>query len=312
MKIQEILNKEQSLKGQLLCILLVLFHHWAQKSNLNNIEFLSFLKYIGGCACCGFFFLSGYGIYKSYLKDPIVWRSSFIKKRFVKVLFPFFIICSLYYLVHIFATHSNFDITTCLLSILGIDISANGHFWFMQFLILLYIGIYIISYITNNNKLQLLYITIWNLLCIILVGKNMGATSSLGFALGICCSIYIKIVSRIMQNKLFFIGCLLIFIVSFVLQAKFEEGFKISYFVNLITFLPLLIYTSQKLVINRYIKMLQPYSYYLYLTNAFSIQIYIRLEHKLGILLSLILYLLLNITIAIIAKESISKTSFIK
>lgn len=312
MRVQKLLNKEQSLKGQLLCILLVLLHHWAQKSNLNNIEFLGFLKYIGGCACCGFFFLSGYGIYESYLKNPLTWRSSFIKKRFGKVLFPFFIISGLYYLVYIFTTHTNFNITICLLSILGIDIRSNGHFWFMQFLILFYIGIYIISYITSNNKLQLFYIIIWNLLCIIIIGKNMGATSSLGCIVGIYCSIYMKIVSRILQNRLFLMGCLLIFIISFLGQIEFKEGFKINYLISLITFLPLLIYTSQRLVINRFLKMLQPYSFYLYLTNAFAINIYIRLEYKLGILLSLILYLLLNIIIAIIIKNLISKIPIIK
>lgn len=312
MRDQKLLNKEQSLKGQLLCILLVIFHHWAQKSNLNNLEFLVFLKYIGGCACCGFFFLSGYGIYESYLKNPVTWQSSFIKKRFVKILFPFFIISSLYYIVYIFTTETNFNIITCILSILGIDIKANGHFWFMQFLILFYIGIYVISYITSNNKRQLLYITIWNLLCIILIGKNMGTTSSLGCIFGIYCSIYVNKVSRILQKRLFLIGCLLVFIISFVGQIEFKEGFKINYFVSLVTFLPLLIYTCRKLNINKFIKMLQPYSYYLYLTNGFSIHIYIKLEQEVGFILSLILYLLLNIIIAIIAKNLISRISIIK
>lgn len=187
---EKLLRLEQSKTGQLICVFLVLIHHWTQKESLDYNSLLSFFepfKYIGGCACCGFFFLSGYGLFESYQKDSNLWLTTFLRKRMVKVFFPFFLFCLLYYVLWITKGGYRFDLMVFVKSVLGANLVINGHFWFMQCMLLLYWGLYCILKFINiqHRKIQIFCLFVYQCLLILILGKVYGYISSFAFFGGV-------------------------------------------------------------------------------------------------------------------------------
>ncbi len=88
----------QSLRG--MAALLVLLHHMAPMT--RNGVLLHRLFSIGGgsLAVALFFFLSGYGLQKQYMKNREVYRHSFLKKRIPSILIPWAFFAVLYWLVY--------------------------------------------------------------------------------------------------------------------------------------------------------------------------------------------------------------------
>jgi peptidoglycan/LPS O-acetylase OafA/YrhL len=299
------LLREQSLIGQLICIMLVLIHHWSQKSDLTGIAsiFVPF-EYIGGCACCGFFFFSGYGLFESYNNNSVTFKRLFIRKRFVKVLVPFIFSCLIYYIIWIFREGQNFTFSIFIMSILGLNIKINGHFWFMQFLILLYISLYFSVLFVKEEKKQIILLIVANILLIVLLGRSCGYISSFGFCIGVMVSHFtkrcaIKLEKRTLLFTFFF------FIICYYFAFYKNIFFKLTFTLSLFAFLPLLFWLSKKIKASKVLLWLAGYSYYFYLTNAMALIINAYAFGKNMNVLGLILYIVFNVFLGIVLKTII-------
>lgn len=305
----KLLKKEQSQIGQLLCIFLVLIHHWVQASSYDFGSlyiFLDFFKYIGGCACCGFFFLSGYGLFESYKRDSNYWLKSFFRKRMVKVVFPYMLFCLLYYVIWVAKGDKHFSIIVFLKSLFGFNLEINGHFWFMQFLLLLYLGLYFSLILFKDSHKQVFSLFVYQCFIILLVGKTYGCISSFGFVMGVIIS-YANKYNILRINIISIIICLLVFVFTYYLAFYKITLFKLTFFLNLCAFLPLLIVVLRKLAYSNMVGLFSKYSFYLYLTNALTLQTCSSLFNQKNIILSLGIYLVCNLLYGIFFKFFIDK-----
>lgn len=301
----KLLSRDQSRIGQFICIILVLIHHWSQISELNGIVLIfSPFKYIGGCACCGFFFFSGYGLYESYKKNVKSFKRQFIRKRFSKVLVPFIFSCIIYYFIWIFRAKQNFTFSNFFLSALGLNLEVNGHFWFMQSLILLYVCLYFSILIVNTKTKQIILLFVVNILLILMIGRSCGYLSSLGFSIGIVASHTNSDKNMRFEKKTLF--CALgAFLICYYFAFYENIFFKFTFTLSLIAFLPLLVWSSKKIKASIFLLWLSGYSYYFYLTNAMVLIINAYAFGKNMNILGLILYIVFNVFLGIVLKTII-------
>ena len=122
-----------------------------------------------------FFFCSGFGLYYSYLRNPLPW-TDFIKKRFVKVYLPYILVIFVCALVPY--TYADDDRLAALLSHVFLYkmfvpkyIQSFGPYWFMssifQYYLLFYAIIKLKDKVNNNKRFLLIWIVIslvWSIL----------------------------------------------------------------------------------------------------------------------------------------------------
>lgn len=80
-------------------ILAIVIMHYSDRLDLNEI--LIAAKNFGGAGIHTFFMISGFGLYLSYSKKPISYPQ-FLKKRFVKIYFPYIIIVLVTFVINLF------------------------------------------------------------------------------------------------------------------------------------------------------------------------------------------------------------------
>ncbi|KKG67881.1 hypothetical protein DU43_06805 [Methanosarcina mazei] len=85
----EFLTKENTERVRGLLVLLIILHHFTR--GMDNIGLMLPFRPIGIYVVSFFFFLSGYGLMSSKLKNPNYFKN-FISKRTSKVYIPFLII----------------------------------------------------------------------------------------------------------------------------------------------------------------------------------------------------------------------------
>lgn len=125
------LEESNTIKG--LCILIVMIHHYEQSTIAVNS--LTLFRALGPIACSIFFFLSGYGLTISRsIKNYQYWI-----KRFMKILVPFFLSNLIYIL---YQWNNLIEVEDTIYYFFGIKL-INDHCWFLQVLILMYIGYFI-------------------------------------------------------------------------------------------------------------------------------------------------------------------------
>lgn len=113
-----------------------------------------------------FFFLSGYGLQKSFLKHKD-YKNSFLIYRFPKLLFPYLLANFIYWLMYL-AFDCRFTIKEIILSILhGNPIVSNS--WFLLALLIYYLVFYLIMLLFGSNPRKMivaacLYYLIWIML----------------------------------------------------------------------------------------------------------------------------------------------------
>ena len=83
--------------------IVVLFHHLAQNTDKGIIFHKFYL--VGYMAVAFFFFLSGYGLQKSYMTKGEAYRKSFLFKRIPQIFIPFIIITVLYWIAYLYEGH---------------------------------------------------------------------------------------------------------------------------------------------------------------------------------------------------------------
>lgn len=303
------LNKEQTNLCKAISIIMIVLHHWEQKAMLPYIDFLN---HIGGLACAVFFFLSGYGLYKSYDKNPDKWCKTFLQRRITKIIIPFWcanILYSLYFDLFVNAA----DLNIIILQILGIKL-INGHFWFLQAIIVLYLSLYISLKYSKKDWIRLIIMLIGTLAAIFVSGGRMGNTVSLFFLLGVVLSKYEHHIILFIQNRfnvyntfLWILLCI-IFISTFNLVYYKHFLFRILFLINPLIFLYLLISLVKKIRINNSVlTWIGNDSYYIYMMNCFSVILFLSINNLYNPIISLIVYLLFNILLSYVFHKCLNR-----
>ncbi len=138
--------------------LVVLFHHLAQYTE-SGIAFRYFIK-IGFLAVAFFFFISGYGLQKSFIKKQDSYRKGFLLRRIPTVLVPYIVITFFYWLMYKRngLVYSFKDIVFSIAD--GHPIAANS--WYLINIFVFYIVFKLLMFIGKKHSfLMILGSTVW-------------------------------------------------------------------------------------------------------------------------------------------------------
>ena len=178
-----ILSKPLATAMKGVAILLVMLSH------VGNDGFrLKFLIPLGAIAVAVFLVLSGYGLMESYAKNGL---SGFWRKRFLRVLLPYFLWMVAY---------------AAFLSLNGWDLPLEEfRYWFVEYILLWYAIFYFVLRFVFKYR-WLMFIGIAILLFLFL--PNLHAQQSLSFIVGMAISEKKDFIRRIPANKLLMVGCI--------------------------------------------------------------------------------------------------------
>ena len=139
------LSTSKSYRG--LFAIVVIFHHLALRTT-TGVLFQPFAS-MGSLAVAFFFFLSGYGLQKSYIIKSESYKKDFLLKRIPTVLIPYIIITAIYWLTHLFLGHfySIKDIIHGL--IVGYPIAENS--WFIVNILIFYVVFWLLMLICKKH-----------------------------------------------------------------------------------------------------------------------------------------------------------------
>lgn len=291
------LAREQTNFLKVACIFIIIIHHWAQAILLNDFYFL---RSIGGHCCGIFYFLSGYGLYTSYIKNDKEWISNFFKKRLKNILFPFILANILYF---IYKNDWQLDIISIIEYIIGIKL-INGHFWFLQSLLLLYICTYIaFRFCKKNFLVQIIIILFGNIIYIL--GGNLASLITLSFPLGLLYKKYENHLSNKLNINVYFFIILFLFICSYYLIFYRNILMSFLFLPNILISIYLALCISKKIT-NKYkfINYFTPYTFYLYMMNAFSVYFFLYIDNIIKYeIICFFLYIIFNIVLSIFFKK---------
>lgn len=214
--------------------LMVLVHHLGEACKLDGL-FGKINSYLGPIAVGAFFFLSAYGLIKSYQKN-----NDYVKKIFfVKIPLLYFLqvlINSIYYLI--FFTKSNLSTLNIVVRIFNLDIffnypRMNGYSWFITTILFMYIILGVVLLILRKFKFKkeklIVAITMHLIVIALIITVNHTPISSLYisalecFPLGIWLSFYEKEICKFLNKKyLFYISIILIPIILTVFSIFYK------------------------------------------------------------------------------------------
>lgn len=134
-------------------MLSIVVHHYMKKVAMHKLLYTAF--FFGGSGIHAFIFISGYGLGLSRVTN---W-TDFYRKRFRKVLLPYYIGVTMIFLVNLLFPIYGDDwgayVSHLLLYKMFIErynVSFGGHFWFISTIVQLYVLFPLISWFVARNK----------------------------------------------------------------------------------------------------------------------------------------------------------------
>lgn len=139
-------------------MLLIIFHHLSQQ--LTHPDDLKLLQGVGILCVSFFFFHSGYGLVKSLALNPDYFHA-FFRRRYTKLLVPFFLSNLIYLGVNLYfgASCSRLRLIKCML---GLEL-VNTHAWFILTIAMFYFAFYCIFRFCPQKKLRYFLLFIFQL-----------------------------------------------------------------------------------------------------------------------------------------------------
>lgn len=153
-------ESSKCLKGAMaLCIML---HHIAYTVN-GGMIFRGF-KNIGFLVTSVFFFLSGYGLQKSYIKSD-KYKDKFLLKRLPKILIPYIIISVIVWGMR--AIYGRIETPIMILKNLRMGDPIVPNSWYILCILIFYVAFYILMLICKNHKgYMIIGATVWYIIYI--------------------------------------------------------------------------------------------------------------------------------------------------
>lgn len=218
MDIKLTVSTSNFLRG-VLSIIIVLHH----LQFVVDIPVLSVFKPLGAPAVSIFFFISGYGLMSSVLKNPIVYFQGFWKKRLFKILIPFLLASILFHLLN----EKTISLSAAISALVFKGETQLPYSWFVYSIILFYIFFYIsfkVFDVDHGVKVALVFVLV--LLYMVLTKEILNFerawwVSAIAFPVGILVKLKEVSISEILNTKrrvLLTIGgliCLILFFYSF-------------------------------------------------------------------------------------------------
>lgn len=150
------IEKGRSFRGIL--ALTVVCHHLAEKTGDSSLFHI--FAFLGFLPVAYFFFLSGYGLQKSYARKP-GYRGTILKKRIPSVLVPYLFVTALYWLLSV-VEGAPYSVGEVVRSFAAGDPIARFT-WYIVFVLLLYGGFYLVTALYRGNQISG---ALWNLLLV--------------------------------------------------------------------------------------------------------------------------------------------------
>lgn len=177
------IEKGRSFRGIL--ALTVVCHHLADKTGDSSLFHV--FAFLGFLPVAYFFFLSGYGLQKSYAGKP-GYRASILKKRIPSVFVPYLFVTLLYWLLSA-VEGAPYSVGEVLRSFAVGDPIARFT-WYIVFILLLYVGFYLMSALYRGNQTCGVVWHMAFLLALVLLFRKLGFSgywynSCLTYLLGI-------------------------------------------------------------------------------------------------------------------------------
>ena len=225
--------------------IVVIFHHLAQRTETGF--FFHLFTQIGQPAVAFFFFLSGYGLQKSYITKSDKYREGFLLKRIPTVLIPYIIITAIYWLMHFFLGHF-YSLNEIIHSfIIGRPISENS--WFIVNILIFYVVFWLLMRICKKHYfMMILGGFIWYILhfifCLKMKYGSYWYLSSHLLIIGMLYATYeqsiINLFKKNTLQKVFFLACIFSFLYIFSLKTELLIGTQV--FANIFSISSVLIY----------------------------------------------------------------------
>jgi putative acyltransferase len=278
----DFLEKENtnSLRG--LLVFGIIFTHIAAKVN-SGYHFANF-RYIGTYLVAVYFFLSGYALYFQF-ENKEDYLNGFLRKRFLKILIPYFWVNLLYLLVYfwLWRNEINLEYFKNLIIKGGTLVS---HSWFIIVILAFYLIFYFAYSKFERNK-ALMFITFSCMFLMLLFYKigyqNYWGNNLFAFPFGIWFCMNREKIERILfskYNQLIFFSVILLFVTHHY-PIYFQNFYQLN---NLFDFvagnIDGLVFTVFFLLVmvkldfrNRWLKQFNSISLYLYMTHGLIISI---------------------------------------
>ena len=238
-------NKKEKLSKDIFCILkgicalFIVLGHISQKANSGFI--FSYLEYFSTLAVSLYFFMSGYGLIKSYHKKGSEYLDKGLKNKIIKLIKEYLIL-SLFFWILRNAINDELSAKEYLLSFI------NGqpciyYSWYMIEIILIYIFFYLSSRLSKKDDKKniiicSIFLIILSLIYIKTDYKFYWYNSNMTFIFGMIYACYYeKIRNFIKKKNLFYLfTIILLFILSFMLTFYNKIFYQIAgiFFVQII------------------------------------------------------------------------------
>ncbi len=165
---EEFLSLKQAKLIQASACLGIVLHHLTQ--SVTNYAFLpqmpiSILNFCGLLFTAIFFFFSGYGLLTSLQNKP-GYLSTFLQKRLVAVLVPFWIINALGVLLLAAGYGISYTVKDALSDIFGFTL-VNSNGWFIIEIVVLYLAFFVLFSLLKNRDLALALLCVFTVLLIV-------------------------------------------------------------------------------------------------------------------------------------------------
>ena len=239
--------------------IVVVFHHLALQTQ-TGIAFRYFAS-IGHLAVAYFFFLSGYGLQKSYMIKGDVYRKDFLAKRLPVIIIPYIIVTTLYWITY--AIGGNFySFKDVILAIVN-GWPIVSYSWYIINIFVFYIAFYFFMCICRKHYFYMLicacaWYFLYVLFCVKMEYGSWWYISTQVLIVGMFWAIYENKILNILRRNIFIIPSIwILFIALFIFQCKissFNNGINlILYFVITIVFSLSIVLFSMKFQIGNVI-----------------------------------------------------------
>lgn len=191
----------------------IVLHHLSQRT--NTIGIIDFFQRLGAPIVSIFFFISGYGLLNSMLANREKYLNSFLKKRLLSVLIPFFLAVLVYQTISYLDTR-DFQINSVFNDLFnGLTDKLLPFSWYVFEIIFFYLMFYILFAFGKRDLLENMMLSVLFTISTIYFLKiiNFGSwwyVSCLAFPLGLLWKNYERSIhSAVFQNFRVVIVCLL-------------------------------------------------------------------------------------------------------
>ena len=262
--------------------ILIVFHHLGQQSQVGYV-FDDFVKY-GFLAVGFFFFVSGYGMQKSYMSKGEAYRKKFLVKRIPSVLIPYLVVTALYWVVNYMngKTYSVIEILTDTLH--GEPIALYS--WFIIIILLIYCFYWLLMSVCKKRYVLFLVLggigcMAWTAYCLLMSYGYWWYISTPAFLIGLFWAIYENTIIDVIKKNRWIIPCtwvltcLLLVCGDQILLLPIPKIHTIRYFVCVMCFLFSVLFFSMKFIVgNKILSFFGDISLEIYLIHGLFILLY--------------------------------------